>query len=92
MLPAFKHQVTGECAQVVKKALPGAQALTNLLVGRIEQLEKGVEQKSQQIQGQKESSQMLLSMTEIMFQVIALGFEHRSDFRFPSSNVPVLPP
>ena len=49
MLPAFKHQVTGECAQVVKKALPGAQALTNLLVGRIEQLEEGVEQKSQQI-------------------------------------------
>ena len=46
-----------------------------------------MEQKSQQIQGQKESSQMLFSMTEIMFQVVALGFEHIVIFvfRLPTS-------
>ena len=47
-----------------------------------------MEEKSQQVEGQQEGCQMLGSMPEVMFEVIALGFEHVVVFvlHFPAGS------
>ena len=45
------------------------------LVVAVEQVEKGVEQEREEVEGHEQGGKMLLAVTEIMFEMVALGFE-----------------
>lgn len=45
------------------------------LVVAVEQVEQGVKQKRQDVEGRKKGGKMLLAVTEIVFEMVAAGFE-----------------
>ena len=59
----------------MKETLAGASLLPNPLVGRIDEMQDGMKQERQHVEGEQGHGEVLLAMTKIMLQVIALGFE-----------------
>jgi hypothetical protein len=75
MLPGIKEQILGQGLNVLKEALAGASLLSDALVGGINEVQDGMEQESENVEGEQRHGEVVLAMTKIMLQVIALGFE-----------------
>ena len=50
--------------------------MADLLIPFVDQVEDGLEEESQQIEAEQEGSQVLAAVAEIVFQMVAFGFEH----------------
>jgi len=73
-LPALEAQVAGQGAQIVEEGL-GPQERAQAMLAGIEQLQQGVKQEGQKIEGRQQGREMLLAVAEVVGQVVALGLD-----------------
>jgi hypothetical protein len=73
--PRVKVKIVGEGADIVEKGGASSQRLANALVGGIGQAEAGVQEKGQQVDCKQEAGKMLLAMTKVVLEMIALVLE-----------------
>lgn len=59
----------------MKEGTAHGQGVAQKTVGIIDQMLCGMGEKSQEIQGKKHGRQMLLAMTKVVFEMIAVVFE-----------------
>ena len=73
-IPTVEAQIAGQSAQVVEKPF-ARQKLTDAPVARIHQVQQGVKQEGQEIEGGQQGGEVLFAVTEVMVQMVTLGFE-----------------
>lgn len=54
MLPTGEQEILGEAENVLEKPFASAALATNLLIGRVNQLQYGMKQEGEQIEGEQE--------------------------------------
>jgi hypothetical protein len=67
--------VTTQGPQVIEKSHSGMQGLPEKLVEVVDQMQSGMEEKGQQIEHQKNLGEMLGTMAEVVFDVVAFPFQ-----------------
>jgi len=75
MFPTLKVHIAGQGAQIIEEGFANPEFGAQQFIFGIQQVQNGVEEKGQQIEGQQEGRQMLVSMPKVVFEVVAFGFE-----------------
>lgn len=75
MVPALKQEVARQGLQVLKEGVPGRQGLPHQMVLVIRPPQHRMEQECSEVQRESHGCQVLLTMTVVMFEVIACGFQ-----------------
>ncbi len=74
-LEAVEIQITGQCPDVLEKHPARGQRGAHRPIRPVIEFEDGVEQKSEQVEADQGRGEMVVAVTEVVFQVIALGFQ-----------------
>lgn len=72
MSPALKEQVTGERADIVEEGCTRAEFLADGMIDGIGHIENGVQQESQQVEREQNGREIVLAVTKVVFQMIAI--------------------
>jgi hypothetical protein len=67
MLPTVKQEILGEAEDILKESFASTALQADLLVGSVNQVQNGVEEKGQKIEGEQEAGQMVLPVSKIVF-------------------------
>ena len=80
--PVLTVQIGGQRAQRLEEGPPRPDLAADELIIRIGQFQQGVPREGQQVQRRQQRGQVLLAVSEIVFEMIALRFEHVVVFVF----------
>ena len=64
-LPTIEAQIAAQCAEVVEKPFAW-QELADALVAGVQQVEQGVKQEGQEIEGGQEGGEILFAVAEVV--------------------------
>ena len=74
-LPTGEVEIAGESPHVIEEGFSGGQSGAQEAVVLVGKFQDGVEEEGQDVQNGQEQGKMSLAVAEIMFLMIALGFE-----------------
>ena len=81
-LPGIEKEVSSYRAQIIEKGDAFDELIANEPIVNMGKIERSMGQKCEQIEGKKRGRQMVVTMTKVMFQMVALIFEHIDGFIF----------
>ncbi len=73
--PVGDEEVAGDRAEVLEEALAGADALAGFLPGPCDEIAERMEGEGEQVHGGQEGGEVLVAVTEVVFEIITLGLE-----------------
>lgn len=76
IIPRFEIIIAEQSFQILKEGTAPSEGLADGPLLFIDQIQNGVVQKDQQVQRKQERGEMLIAMSEVVFNMIALGLEN----------------
>src|SRR5277367_3049947 len=76
IIPGLEQEVSCDRAQALEEPLSGHQFPSRRAPGPVPQFTDGMTGEGQQIEDREHGRQMLLPVTEVMLQVVSLGFQN----------------
>ena len=75
VIPVLEKPIGGQCLQVLKELAAGSHRGADQLITFVTDFQQRVKGESQQVHRHQQTGQVLLAVTEVVFEVIALGLE-----------------
>lgn len=82
VMPTFKDHIARQGANIIEKGLASGQHVAKQGILGITPLPNGMEYKGQQVEAEHTRREVLLAMTNVVLDMITLGFEHVVVFVF----------
>jgi hypothetical protein len=75
-MPIWEYQIAQQGLNIIEKCAASTKRPSNLLIHLISDLGDGMQEKGKQIQGEQGSREVLLTVTEVVVEVVTVVFEH----------------